>query len=104
MDLLQDDHEYVLCSMINSVYIINKAGGLIYDEDFSLNKYIEEHTWQEHPIPLVFTADTGRVLVKFGEVCNLNCFPTIILLSFLLRAGGQAGMISLCSLKNQRHY
>jgi hypothetical protein len=54
--------------MIYSVYIINKAGGLIYDEDFSWNKHTEEHTWQQHPIPLVFTADTGRVLVKFGEV------------------------------------
>ena len=54
--------------MIYSVYIINKAGGLIYDEDFSWNKNTEEHTWQQHPIPLVFTADTGRVLVKFGEV------------------------------------
>ena len=54
--------------MIYSVYIINKAGGLIYDEDFSWTKHTEEHTWQEHPIPLVFTGDTGRVLVKFGEV------------------------------------
>ena len=40
----------------------------IYDEDFSWTKHTEEHTWQEHPIPLVFTGDTGRVLVKFGEV------------------------------------
>ena len=57
--------------MIYSVYIINKAGGLIYDEDFSLVKHTEEHTWQDHPIPLVFTGDTGRVLVKFGEVGNV---------------------------------
>ncbi|KAL5264800.1 hypothetical protein ACHWQZ_G005760 [Mnemiopsis leidyi] len=58
--------------MIYSVYIINKAGGLIYDEDFSWNKNIEEHTWQQHPIPLVFTADTGRVLVKFGELNSIK--------------------------------
>ena len=58
--------------MIYSVYIINKAGGRIYDEDFVFNKQGEEITFQSHPIPLVLTSDTGKVLVKFGASGNVK--------------------------------
>eukprot|EP00116_Pleurobrachia_bachei_P018280 sb/3478542/ len=64
--------------MIYSVYIINKAGGRIYDEDFATNKPEEEVTFPAHPIPLVLTADTGKILVKFGASGNVKPGMSVI--------------------------
>lgn len=56
---------------IFSVYIINKAGGLIYQYDHSQNRPELEKTFA-FPLSLVLKIYDDKVVVAFGEVDGIK--------------------------------
>jgi len=51
---------------IYSVYIINKAGGLIYQKDYMTHRYEQEKTFS-FPLQLTLKVMDERVVVAFGQ-------------------------------------
>jgi hypothetical protein len=63
--------EWNLEMAIFSVYIINKAGGLIYQYDHSQNRPELEKTFA-FPLSLVLKIYDDKVVVAFGEVDGIK--------------------------------
>ena len=51
---------------IYCVYIINKAGGLIFQHDFNISRSEIEKTLS-YPLDIVFKVFDDRIVVAFGE-------------------------------------
>ena len=64
---------------IYSVYIVNKAGGLIYQHDHNASRPEVEKTFS-YPLELVLKIFDDKIVVAFGERDGIkgNCNPSVL--------------------------